>query len=92
MVGIQFFQTGFIEMGHIGVGKLYEAFKNWPDDITEEYKIGKAEQMFAQEKAVEVRFVIIYTQWTLKGSVVIISLKHGFRLDIFLRKRFGRFL
>ena len=28
----------------------------------------------------------------LKGSVVIISLKHGLRLDIFLRKRFGRFL
>jgi len=49
--------TGFIEMGHIGVGKLYEAFKNWPDDITEEYKIGKAEQMFAQEKAVEGGFV-----------------------------------
>ena len=60
MVGINFFQTGFIEMGHIGVGKLYEAFKNWPNDITEEYKIGKAEQMFAQEKAVEVRFAIIY--------------------------------
>ena len=47
-------------MAHIGVGKLYEAFKNWGQDITEEYKIGKAEQMFAQEKAVEVRFGIIY--------------------------------
>ena len=45
-------------MAHIGVGKLYEAFKNWGQDITEEYKIGKAEQMFAQEKAVEVRFGI----------------------------------
>ena len=55
---IRFFQTGFIEMAHIGVGKLYEAFKNWGTDITEEFKIGKAEQMFAQEKAVEVIFEI----------------------------------
>ena len=44
-------------MAHIGVGKLYEAFKNWGTDITEEFKIGKAEQMFAQEKAVEVYFM-----------------------------------
>ena len=42
-------------MAHIGIGKLYEAFKNWGTDITEEFKIGKAEQMFAQEKATAVR-------------------------------------
>ena len=42
-------------MAHIGVGKLYEAFKNWKIDITEEFKIGKAEQMFAQDKATAVR-------------------------------------
>ena len=53
------YQTGFIEMAHIGVGKLYEAFKNWGTDITEEFKIGKAEQMFAQEKAVEVCLISI---------------------------------
>ena len=60
MIDMTIFQTGFIEMAHIGVGKLYEAFKNWGTDITEKFKIGKAEQMFAQEKAVEVKFAIIF--------------------------------
>ena len=26
-------------LGYIDVGKLYEAFKNWETDITEEFKI-----------------------------------------------------
>ena len=42
-------------MGHIGFGKLYEVFKNWKVDITRDFKVGKAEQMFHMDKQVEVK-------------------------------------
>jgi len=49
--------TGFIELGHIGLGKLYEVFKNWGVDVTADFKVGKAEQMFHMDKQVEGGFV-----------------------------------
>ena len=45
-------------MGHIGFGKLYEVFKNWKVDITRDFKVGKAEQMFHMDKQVEVSIFI----------------------------------
>ena len=50
-------QTGFIELGHIGLGKLYEVFKNWGVDVTADFKVGKAEQMFHMDKQVEVKTI-----------------------------------
>jgi len=49
--------TGLLELWSLGLGNLYEAFKGWSIDITDEYQISKTEQMFGAHRGTGGGFV-----------------------------------